>query len=158
MGDSSRANHRGILLTIANEYDLVSRADGAYALSLVDLYRSIYSLPPIQDNKQNVPAPELPRLSFDAINAGNNHLPVWPLPQPEYWHIGQLVVFKVKLAELAADDSLDGGKDELVLRTVTVSPEAFGKLLFCDVSSHRRESYRERVNLLLKGRFNGKDA
>jgi hypothetical protein len=162
MGDSPRASHRGILLSIVNEYDLVSRTDGAYALSLINLYRSIYSLPSIQDDdsrhRQNFPIPQLPRFGFDTKIAEINQLPVWPLPQPEYWHLGQIVVFKVKVAETIVDDSLDGGKDELVLHTVAVSPEEFGKLLFCDVSSHRRISYQERVDLLREGCFNGKKA
>lgn len=145
-----------------NEYDLVSRADGAYALSLIDLYRSIYKLPPIQDDdsrhRLKLPTPQLPRFSFDARTGEQegDRLPVWPLPQPEYWQLGQIVVFKVKLAEGTMGTGSGFARDELILRAVTISPEEFVKLLFCDVSSHRRVSYQERIDLLLKGRFNGK--
>lgn len=164
LGANGGVENRGMVLSIVNEYDLVSRADGPYARSLIDLYRSIYNLPPIQDNddqqRQNTVVPQLPKLSFDTRSAepesARPELPMWPLPKPEYWHIGQIVVFKVKLTS-STDDGAGCRDDVLKLRTVTVSAAEFAKLLFCDVSSHRRVSYQERVDLLLNGRFNEMD-
>ncbi|KAH0561982.1 hypothetical protein GP486_003311 [Trichoglossum hirsutum] len=158
------AANRGLVLSIVNEYDLVPRADNDYVRSLVDLYRSIYSLPPIQDRPEQDPTPRLPRLSFDTRNANPapDPRPSWPLPSPEYFHIGQIVVFKVKLAEPAADGGAGGGAasdaDDLVLRAVTVAPNHFARLLFGSVSVHGRVCYRERVKMLLEGRFNGRES
>jgi hypothetical protein len=161
LGNSPCSNNRGIVLSVVNEHDLVSRVDGAYARSLIDLYRSIYGLPPTQDEEvmqgESVPAPHLPKLSFDAsvteLESNFQQLPVWRLPKPEYWNIGKIVIFKVMMAE----SDLPGFKeDELLLRAMTVSPTEFKRLLFCDVSSHRRKSYKERTDLLLRGRCNGR--
>jgi len=41
------SHNRGLILAIVNEHDMVSRVDGTYMRSLVDLYRSIHGLPPI---------------------------------------------------------------------------------------------------------------
>jgi hypothetical protein len=139
---------------MVNEYDLVPRADSEYVRSLVDLYRSIYNLAPIQDNVQQEPTPWLPRLSFDTRDTKPKpDSKPWPLPLPEYFHIGKIVVFKVKLAEPAAE-----GDDELILRAVAAAPEHFAKLLFCNVSVHGRVCYQERVKMLSEGRFNGRES
>lgn len=54
-----------------------------------------------------------------------------------------------------ADDEMN--EDGLILRVLTVAPDEFARLLFCHVSVHRRVSYQERVDLLLAGRFNGRE-
>jgi hypothetical protein len=148
------------VLSVVNEFDLVPRADGPYVRSLVDLYRSVYNLPPLQDDaareqqQQQVSAAavQLPRFSFD-VGRVDGQASVWALPKPVYWHVGQLVVFKVELAEKMGS----GKEDDLVLRAVTVGPERFGGLLFCNVAVHRRVCYQERVGMLLEGRFNGRE-
>jgi len=174
MGNPRFARTTGLVLSVVNEYDLVPRADGPYVRSLVDLYRSFYNLPPIQDDAvqqqqqhDHAAATYLPRFSFDTRDteqpeASHEHsgaqVSVWPLPKPEYWHVGKLVVFKVQLKESPAGnvESSGGGDDGLVLRAVAVGPERFATLLFCNVGVHRRICYQERVDMLLEGRFNGK--
>ena len=152
-----RAENRGLVLSIVNEYDLVPRVDGAYIRSIVDLYRSIYNLPPIQDDDVQTEqlAFQLPRFSFDTRTRPleENQEPLWTLPKPIYWHIGKIVVLKVKLVERDRGGSID---DELLLSAVTVTPESFAKLLFCNVAVHKRTSYQERMGMLFEGRFNGR--
>lgn len=155
------ANNRGLVLSIVNEYDLVPRADGAYVRSLVDLYRSIYQLPPIQDDENPPSTPDsadfqLPRFSFDdklQLIGRDSMAKDWPLPKPIYWHIGEIIVLKVKLAD--REESYEGD-DEIVMTAVRVAPESFARLLVCNIAVHRRMVYRERVNMLMEGSFNGK--
>jgi hypothetical protein len=157
LGNPRVAAHTGIVLSVVNEYDLVPRADGPYVRSLVDLYRSIYNLPPIQDDA----ALQLPRFSFDAEPGPRGRLggqaALWALPKPVYGHVGKLVVLKVQLAESSVGSGDGGEEDELVLRAVAVGPERFAQLLFCNVSVHRKVCYEERVGMLLEGRFNGRE-
>jgi hypothetical protein len=153
-----KAENRGLILSIVNEYDLVPRVDGAYVRSIVDLYRSIYNLPPIQDDdvQQERPTFQLPRFSFDTRTEPleKDQESLWTLPKPIYWHIGKIVVLKVKLVQRDRGGSID---DELLLSAVTVSPESFAKFLFCNVAVHKKSSYRERMNMLFEGRFNGRE-
>lgn len=159
--NSPQAKHRGLCLSIVNEYDLVPRTDGAYIRSLVDLYRSIYGLPPIQDDSsshhsENVHAEStlsLPRFSFEKqemVDMGKEIL--WPVPKPVYWHVGRIVVFKTELVEGESEDE----EDELLLNIVSARPEEFAKLLWCNCAVHRRVRYAERISLLAEGQFNGK--
>lgn len=149
--------NRGIALSIVNEYDLVPRVDQAYIRSLVDLYRSIYSLPPIQEvlSKDDSDNFVLPKLSFDLRNESSERKlgNKWALPRPVYWHIGQLVLLKIKLVEREGNKTQE---DEWGLNAVTIAPEDFANLLFCNVDIHKRLRYQERVEMLLEGRFNRK--
>jgi hypothetical protein len=149
--------NQGLVLSIVNEYDLVPRADQAYIRSLVDLYRSIYHLPPIQDDRgQEAVEFHLPRLSFDLRNSLKDKKidALWSLPRPVYWHIGRIVVLKVSLMEKKGEENEE---DEWMLRALTVKPEDFARLLFCNVDIHKRLRYRERIDMLLEGRFNGRE-
>ena len=151
------AKRRGLVLSMMNEYDLVPRTDGGYIRSLVDLYRSIYNLPPIQEDtsSQHHEAPlELPRFDFKkhAVVEKSKEM-LWPLPEPVYSHIGKIVIFKTELVEGEGMDD----EDHLVLNTVAVMPEHFAKLLWCNVAVHKRVRYAERVGLLGEGKFNGRE-
>jgi len=153
--DSSFARNCGLVLSMINEYDLVPRADQAYIRSLVDLYRSIYSLPPIPDDtaKESSTNFVIPRLSFESRSDDTEKRiqKVWSLPKPVYWHIGKLVVLKVKLANKKETED-----DEWILNASVVTPQNFARLLFCNVDIHKRLRYQERVDMLLEGRFNGR--
>jgi len=158
--DSPHSKHQGLCLSIVNEYDLVPRTDGAYIRSLVDLYRSIYGLPPIQDDSildHGESTLSLPRFSFEKqdivemVEMGKEML--WPVPKPVYWHVGRIIVFKTELVE---GESVDE-EDELLLNIVSAGPEEFTKLLWCNCAVHRRGRYAERIGLLTKGQFNGKE-
>lgn len=154
--NSAYREHLGLVLSVANEYDLVPRADQAYIRSMVDLYRSIYGLPPIKDDvpKEELSHFVLPRLSFESRMGGvEEKKMLWSLPRPVYWHIGKIIVLKVKLAERHETKS---DKDEWILRALTLTPEDFVELLFCNVDIHKRIRYQERLEMLAEGRFNGR--
>jgi hypothetical protein len=51
----------------------------------------------------------------------------------------------------------DDLKEELALSAVRVAAGEFSKLLFCRVTVHSRVHYKERVEELAEGRFNGRN-
>jgi hypothetical protein len=127
-----------------------------YIRSLVDLYRSIYKLPPIQEDSLSQFSQQsdvsLPRFSFEKSQLVEKHERMkWPLPKPVYWHIGSLVVFRTEIIEGDDDDE----DDELLMSAVTVGKEVFGDLLWCNCAVHKRVRYQERVDMLREGRYNG---
>ncbi|KFY27699.1 hypothetical protein V491_00774 [Pseudogymnoascus sp. VKM F-3775] len=81
----------GLSLNIINEYDLVSRVDRSYVRTLVDLYRSIYDLPPIQGPDFQTTTDDSEKL---ASNYNRNNGTYWAIPKPVYRHIGKRVVLK----------------------------------------------------------------
>ena len=157
----------GLTLNIINEFDLVSRLDRPYVRCLVDLYRSIYNLPPIQEDDSpvtgidvgtNTLSDETPNGQTAAQGAHNGKY--WRVPEPEYWHIGERVVLKRSV--VTRHDSSNYGnddlKEELALSAVRVAAGEFAKLLFCRVTVHSRVHYKERVEELAEGRFNGRNS
>lgn len=77
------------------------------------------------------------------------------MPEPVYWHIGNIVTFMTELID--SDEGDDDDQDEvLLLSTATVQPGAFRNLLWCNLEVHKRLCYKERVDMLLEGRFNGR--
>jgi hypothetical protein len=110
----------------------------------------------MQDDNPQLKSPslDLPHFSFekDAIVEKTKEM-LWPLSNPDYWHIGKIVVFKTELVEGEGPDD----EDVLLLKAVTVRPEDFAKLLWCNVAVHKRVRYGERVELLGYGRFNGRN-
>ncbi|KAH8587284.1 hypothetical protein B0O99DRAFT_747707 [Bisporella sp. PMI_857] len=167
--------NRGMQLLFVNEFDIVSRADTKYLISLVDLYRSIYELPPIQkvgeeiSNKDNTPSIASAAVAdvcletgaglIDGELMGNRN---WRLPEPEYWHLQTIVVLKLSLKDIdtgidenSGEGNTTGVQSSVALTAVNITPEEFAKLLFCRVSVHRRIHYRERVEMISQGSFNG---
>ncbi|KAI9866048.1 MAG: hypothetical protein M1813_002015 [Trichoglossum hirsutum] len=167
--------NRGMQLLFVNEFDIVSRADTKYVVSLVDLYRSIYGLPPIQkvgqenskqDSTPSIAPTAVPNVGLETgaglmdgelIENGN-----WRLPEPEYWHLQTIVVLKLSLKDIGADsdendaeEDAAGVRSSVALTAVKATPEEFAKLLFCRVSVHHRIHYRERVEMISQGTFNG---
>jgi hypothetical protein len=154
-----------LLLNIINEYDLVSRVDRPYIWTLVDLYRSIYKLPPIQDlNSQTTgDAPRVESLTDnDSTHKGeawgNRDGKYWIVPKPEYHHIGKRVVLKIGIipGQWTDHERSNEPKGQLSLSASCISAEEFAKLLFCRLTVHSRACYQERVALIRESRFNGK--
>jgi hypothetical protein len=165
-------------LAFMNEFDVVCRADSKYILSLVDLYRSIYGLPPIQSLnngvKENGAGSNPPhQTSRRPITQSTGREPVrevdWILPEPEYWHPQDIVIMKLRLKDIGeaadggesedgenenSDSSQLGIQDSMLLTTVRVTHEELAKLLFCRTAVHHRLCYKERLQLIAQGRFN----
>ncbi|OJJ33423.1 hypothetical protein ASPWEDRAFT_174830 [Aspergillus wentii DTO 134E9] len=119
-----------ICLNIINEFDLVTRADKPYMLSILNLVRSIYNQDPLSDTDE-CPSPT------EASSKGT----FWPTPRAMYHHVGEKIVFLMRLQDKSED---------LQLRAVNVSTAQFEKLLFCRVSVHRRACYEQRVKLFAR--------
>ncbi|KAF4982511.1 hypothetical protein FZEAL_1882 [Fusarium zealandicum] len=152
-----------LCLNIINEFDIVSRADKPYILSLVDLVRSKLELPtetPVsnQDRSEDIvaaaldatqaaetaPLPSLSSFYTEPEGDFSSTDPnFWRLPQPLYHHVGTRVVFAMRLAG-----------HEIGLRAVEVPPLEFQQLLFCRIAVHFKARYGERVEMLESGRFN----
>lgn len=153
----------GLSLNIINEYDLVSRVDRSYIRTLVDLYRSIYDLPPIQDldTQTTTATPEAWIFSNDGKNRGEalgeQTGKYWVVPKSIYRHVGKRVV--LKLGVIPRQDGKykngDNSKGQLALSALCIPNEEFAKLLFCRVTVHSRVCYQERIALITEGRFNG---
>ena len=147
----------GLMLNIINEFDLVTRADSPYVLSLVNLYRSIYQLPPVEEatvlnegGMQGAVSTE-PQPTSETSERG-----IWILPSAVYGHVGARAVLQMRINE--GDSSDENGEnlaDELVLKAFKVDAEAFGKLLFSRITVHSRHCYRERVRKIAEGQYNG---
>jgi hypothetical protein len=133
-------------IALVNEFDIVSRAEGNYVRSLVNLYRSSYDLPPVA-GVELVPAQGEAQSSGGETDAGEEK--VWKLPRPQYWHPqDQIVVLKLGLG--------DYGEQGVVLSAVRTDREEWEELLFCRVGVHSRGFYLERVEMIAQGKFNGR--
>jgi hypothetical protein len=160
-------------LLFVNEFDIICRADAKYVLSLVDLYRSIYGLPPIQREDEEIvkgnTMPSIESASVHQISPGSGAgsgdresvgSMDWRLPEPEYWHPQEIVVLKLGLRDTGAhneendDEGVASVRDSVALAAVRVLPEDFARLLFCRVAVHHRLRYRERVDMIAQGMFN----
>ncbi|KAF4472687.1 alpha beta-hydrolase [Fusarium albosuccineum] len=153
-----------LCLNIINEFDVVSRADKPYILSLVDLVRAKVDLPPEASgsatSENTIRAPNKAKLehelesfpSIDTFLSDSDESFVlrnsdfWGLPRPFYHHVGSRVILMMRL---------DEGK--LGLRVVEVPLSEFRKLLFCRIAVHFKARYGERVEMLESGRFNHQD-
>ena len=155
-------------LNIINEFDLVTRADAPYILSLVNLYRSIYSdkAPLVQPQEEaNPPVQEQSTSAAPARDVGvgqggdGGKGGSWALPSPYYHHVGERIMLRLRIREEGGGGGVQGGVGEeaLEMRAVKVGGEDFGKLLFCRIAVHRRLCYAERVELIIGGKFNGRD-
>lgn len=152
-----------LCLNIINEFDVVSRADKPYILSLVELSRAVL---------RAVPQSPIPNTNENPIETGRgiafkddiNSLPpissqstglekklintatdIWNLPEPSYYHVGPRIVFVMRLHE-----------GQMSLRAVQVPPAEFQTLLFCRTAVHGKARYGERVEMLESGQFNGR--
>lgn len=131
----------GPTLAILNEYDMVPRADRAYIRSVVDLYRTAHGLAPIH----TPPTPE-PDSEPKAYLA-------WPLPSPQYHLVGDIIVLRLRLSGGALSAPVDDALSQAstltapMVEAVRVAPGELGGLLFCDLATHRRRAYLERMDI-----------
>ena len=149
-----------IVLNFINEYDLVTRSTRSYIRSLVDLFRSIYGLPHIED-KGTVTEDWKVLNGLGPQFSGDGSLPtlrlsklrLWDLPRPELFHVGPIVALKAGYSSTPApgETALDWD-----LRAYLVPPEEFAQLLFCRVSVHSRQIYAENMREISNGRVNGR--
>jgi hypothetical protein len=154
------ATEYSFCLNFINEYDLVARVDIPYMLSLVNLYRSIYHLPPIEEADSEKGSKSNAQENYiHQTGAGQDvNKEYWTLPEPYYHHIGERVVLRLSISGGENDEGSEEGREEqLMLSAFQVHAEDFAKLLFCRVPVHAREYYGERVGLITKGRFNGRN-
>ncbi|KAH7157174.1 Alpha/Beta hydrolase protein [Dactylonectria macrodidyma] len=150
-----------VVLSIINEFDLVSRADRPYIMTLANLIRSIYGKGPLPIHE------EMPSITADTLdnslvrplrrkntattdtrdNSNKESRPVqgdvWPVPRLYYHHIGSRILFLMRLE-----------KGDVQLRAVEAPSFVFEKLLFCRIAVHSGRRYSERVQLLKDGLFN----
>lgn len=158
-----KQNHdkfEGIVFNFINEYDVVTRSTKEYIRSLVDLFRSIYGLPRIEDQGAVTEDWKIlnglgPQFAGDGSlpTLRLSKLPMWDLPKPGLFHIGPIVALKAGYSERPASGAVASDWD---LRAYIVPPEEFVKLLFCRVSVHSRQIYVENVREISKGCINGR--
>jgi hypothetical protein len=152
-------SNKTILLNFVNEFDLVARSSKSYIRSLVDLFRSIYTLPPIHDHgtiEQDWKVLNGFGPQFEGDGAlptpRLQNLPFWNVPSPELFHVGPIVALKAGYS--GKSNAALAGRD-WDLRAFSVPHEEFSKLLFCRVSVHARQIYVENLNDISKGLLNG---
>jgi hypothetical protein len=158
---SEQSTFNGLNWNFVNEYDLVPRVSRSYVRSLVDLLRSIYHLPKIEDTGTAADDWEVlhgfgHKLAGDGTrNAHRQHnLPVWDLPRPELHHIGPAIVLKATYHD---DETTGDVGREWNLSAYTVEAREFAKLLFCRISVHARPIYVENTREIAQGRLHGRD-
>lgn len=137
----------GLMLAIVNENDMVTRSDGPYIRSVVDLYRSRYMLPAGADDLVNEKNREHRKTGHGSLALQET----WRLPAPAFYLVGDIIV----LGEPAV---IDGEPPSIPAKAVTtakksllalnVTTETFGTFLFCDIEVHRRRAYLERLELI----------
>ena len=144
---------------------MVTRVDESYVRSLVDLYRLIYGLRPIQEaNSQNESLSTGTTDSRSNSKADKANIPAhasgraWIFPPPYFQHIGEMVV--LQLERVVQNNPVEGTpelKDQVALTAWKVPQEEFIKLLFCRVAVHSRRPYQERIDMIARGCFNGRE-
>ena len=152
------SREKTLMLNIINEFDVVTRADSNYILTLVNLYRSIYQMPlvrgvnaPDDGRVQDTKSIAAHHLNSDNESIGNS----WAIPRATYSHVGELAIFHMHVCDdTGSGESDDNLADKLELRAYKVEAQAFSKLLYCRVSVHRRIEYRKRIDMIVRGYFN----
>lgn len=143
----------------------MTRVDQSYVRSLVDLYRSIYGLPPIQEAIS-----QSETLSTGKVNSTSNSKSdeanmsahesgrAWIFPPPHFQHIGEMVVLQLeRVAQNQPVERAPEFKDQVALTAWKVPQQDFIKLLFCRVAVHSRKPYQERIDMIARGCFNGRE-
>ncbi len=153
------------MLAFVNESDLVPRADQSYTRSLIDLYRVRHGLTRLMESSIPCDASGaqggeyvLPPLDFQEKDPEQQDNPgsadrQWRLPVPDYHILGELVHLRKLRVKTAAD-----GQEDHVLLAQTIPQREFQKLLYCGTRLHSRSYYNDRVDMLLRGRFNFRES
>jgi hypothetical protein len=148
-----------VCVNIINEFDVVTRADKPYILSLVDVARAMLDLPPKANISELETSEEIVSAALEATRDEKRRLsdesedfPVkesnfWRFPQPVYNHVGPRVILLARFVD-----------NQISLKAVEVSTSEFQKLLFCRVAVHGKRLYEERIGALEQGRFNNRSA
>ncbi|KAL4784663.1 Alpha/Beta hydrolase protein [Aspergillus varians] len=141
-------DERYLCLNVINEFDMVSRADGAYKDCLVDLVRSMHESGEQSAATKTKRTPDAgPDTETSSRESHSQQEKVrWPTPKSCYSHVGPRIVCAMR-PDATTPASLR-------LHVVEVPKEDFERLLFCRVSVHRRACYAQRVRLLVEGRVN----
>jgi len=152
------APNRGLVLSIINEFDLVTRCDTSYIKSIVSLFRTLHKLPPLPASKESKPTRPLEQAPVELFTLEQRAPPFcedeWALPSPEYHHVGELVLLSKTLAARPVGENTTVPFNPIQLRAVVAPPEDFCRMLFCRIEVHRRKEYQARVEYLVSGRFN----
>lgn len=124
-------------LNIVNEYDVITRADKAYILSLVDLLRSVYGKLPLKNTSG---------ISQDSQNSGTSSY--WTLQESEYRHYGDMIVLQVSQEQPSLSGESVLTYDGLSVSPWKVSWADYSQLLFTRVRVHSRTFYERSVGMI----------
>jgi hypothetical protein len=109
----------GVVLNLINEYDIITRVDPSYIRSIISLHRDVQS----------------------------SSLSSWKMPPPDFWHLGQHVVLRVRISNSQRDPE----STELKLSAFALQPLEFASLLFLRIEVHSRVYYAERIEKIAQG-------
>ncbi|KAF5656129.1 hypothetical protein FCIRC_13767 [Fusarium circinatum] len=134
------------IYAVVNEHDLVPRVDQGYITSIISLYRSAYGLPLSDFNNTTFTTNS---------QADKNQDSTWRLPPPDFHVVGNVVVLRAKLDYNAlrltsSQTSADTTTPPQKLDILRVSPMEFCKLLFFEISVHKRKIYLNRLERLVQ--------
>ncbi|QGI59856.1 hypothetical protein CEK27_003827 [Fusarium fujikuroi] len=134
------------IYAVVNEHDLVPRVDQGYITSIIMLYRSAYGLPLSDFNNTTF---------MNNTQAGRNQDIIWKLPPPDFYVAGNVIVLRAKLDHKALQStsrqaSTDCTTPPQKLDILLVSPIEFCKLLFFEISVHKRKIYLNRLERLVQ--------
>jgi hypothetical protein len=152
----TNALNLGLTLALVNEYDLVSRADQPYIRSLVDLYRSLFQLPPVLDDEsaESETISSLAESQTDSEATLSQGGKTWSLPEPAFWPLGEIILLRIGAVKILAENGEAVGMAApmgRILKAFKVEPEEFVNLVFCRIPVHRRNEYQKRVKMILDG-------
>ncbi|EXA01958.1 hypothetical protein FOWG_01670 [Fusarium oxysporum f. sp. lycopersici MN25] len=135
------------IYAVVNEYDLVPRVDQGYITSIISLYRLAYGLPLSDFNNTTF---------TNNTQADRNQDAIWKLPPPDFYVVGNIIVLRAKLdynalQSISSQTSTDTTTTPLQkLDILRVSPIEFCKLLFFEISVHKRKVYLNRLEKLVR--------
>ncbi|RAL11932.1 alpha/beta-hydrolase [Aspergillus homomorphus CBS 101889] len=128
-----------LCMNLINEFDLVTRADKSYILSLLDLIRASDDQTSVASNTE-----DSRKQGSGSISGSSEDF--WPLPRSLYCHVGPRIILFMRLES--------SHEQFLQLHAAQVSREEFDRLLFCRLSVHMRKYYAQTVGQLTVGRAN----
>ncbi|KAH7222451.1 Alpha/Beta hydrolase protein [Fusarium oxysporum] len=134
------------IYAVVNEHDLVPRVDQGYITSIISLYRSAYGLPLSDFNNTTF---------TNNTQADRNQDAIWKLPSPDFYVVGNIIVLRAKLdynalQSTSSQTSTDTITPPQKLDILRVSPIEFCKLLFFEISVHKRKIYLNRLERLVQ--------
>ncbi|TXC10912.1 hypothetical protein FocTR4_00006176 [Fusarium oxysporum f. sp. cubense] len=135
------------IYAVVNEHDLVPRVDQGYIASIISLYRSAYGLPLSEFNSS----------TFTSAQGDRKQIAIWELPPPDFYVVGNIIILRAKLDLNAlqsrpSHSSTDTNTPPQKLDIIQMSQKEFGKLLFFEISVHKRKIYFNRLEKLVQER------